>query len=48
MNKKVMRSESKRGQNEKNEKKHILQFVKKNSLQLFVADPLASHFKDDL
>jgi hypothetical protein len=44
-----MRFESRRGQNEKNEKKHILQFVKKYFIyNFFLADPLASHFKDDL
>jgi hypothetical protein len=33
----------------KNEKKHVLQFEKNIfSLLLFVAAPLASHFKDDL
>jgi hypothetical protein len=44
-----MRLESRRGQNEKNEKKHILQFGKTYSLyNSFLASPLALHFKDNL
>jgi hypothetical protein len=44
-----MRFESKRGQNEKNEKKQILQV--ENTYFLYssiLASPLTLHFKDDL
>jgi hypothetical protein len=42
-----MRIESRKGQNEKNEKKHVLQFEKTNFLYCyFLAGHLALHFKD--
>ncbi len=45
-----MRFESKRGQNEEKLKKRVLQFnfFVFCVLQLFLADPLALHFKDEL
>jgi len=44
-----MRFESRRGKNEKNEKKHMLQSVKMYFLyNFFLASPLALHFQDDL
>jgi hypothetical protein len=46
---KVMRFESRRGQNEEERKKHILQFVKMYFLYCpFLTGSLALHFKDDL
>jgi len=46
-NTKIMRFESRRGQNEVLKKKHLLQSEKKNYSNL-LASPLALHFKDDL